>query len=798
MKIAQLSLTLAMSVLLAACHSSDDDVNDPTESPVEQPGNGGENPGTGPGNGGETPEPKPEPEPEPAVLLQESFAGTELPAGWKQHNGASGAAYVKDGALFVDGRKDNYTATAVTLPVPATQNFRLDAEFTVSAANNNSRWVSFMYRVSDTQNLEPYFQAAFRQNAAASNGTELAYRSNNGWNVTHTAAFGEALDPDKTYRVTIEAYNGRVRQYLDGVLLHDAEVGDVRSGSFGIQAAGAMIRVNEITIKEQLKALPSMGDIYPTPQVVGGVAMAPTLIAAYDAAGAELRGAGGMLFALDASLNLASAGGQSEGTLAQRLDAGVAALPLLRIADAATVEALATLANERNLVDLTLVADDAELLALARQRIPMARTALDLSRSALRNTRQDLLAVVQQTNRSGSKIAILPERMVERDAVAYLQRMLITPWADSRQTTPQAAAQILTTGINGIITPDVEVFASLLERFPANTLLRMPLVIGHRGVPSLVDENTLEGALKSVELGANAVESDIYLTTDNRLVVIHDDTLDRTTTGKGSVESYSLAELQAFRTKPQGLAIPTLDEYFEALRGKPVTQFVEIKTGNANIIAPLKALIEKHGVQDQVIVISFHQDQLRRMRDIMPEMSAGFLTSTPAGTTPAVLRTILAGTQAMSSTFNPSYGNLSKEIMEAAKHRGTTFWPWTFRDQAIAETYYQYGTNGLTTDYAQWFSGYAVKVAPVSATITLPRNIASSVPVTLTHQDGKTSTAQSSAMVVVDSTAGYSAQDGQLVFSSAGQATVLLGHTQSLTGGRQYTIFSEPVTVTVQ
>lgn len=794
MKITHLSLTLAMSVLLAACHSSDDEDNETGPPPVEQPGTGGENPG----DGGETPEPQPEPEPEPKVLLQESFAGSTLPAGWRQHNGVNGAAYVKDGSLIVNGRGDDYNATAVMLPLPAIQNFRLDAGFTLAAANNNSRWVSFMYRVSDTANLEPYFQAAFRQNAAASNGTELAYRSNNGWNVTHTAAFDEALQAGKTYRVSIEAYNGRVRQYLDGKLLHDAEVGDVRPGTFGIQAAGAEIRVHDITIKEQLKALPSMGDIYPAPQQESGVAMAPTLIAAADAAGASLRGAGGMLFGLDAALNLASAGGQSEGSLLQKLETGMEALPALRIADAATIEALAAVAAERNLVDLTLVADDADLLALARQRIPMARTALDLSQSALRNTRQDLLTVVQQTNRSGSKIAILPERMLARDAVAYLQRMLITPWAVSQHTTPQAAAQILTTGINGIITPDVEVFTTLLERFPANTLLRMPLVIGHRGVPSLVDENTLEGALKSVELGANAVESDIYLTRDNRLVIIHDDTLDRTTTGKGSVENYSLAELQALRTKPQGLAIPTLDEYFGALRGKPVTQFVEIKTGNPNIIAPLKALIEAYGVQDQVIVISFHQDQLRRMRDIMPEMSAGLLTSTPTGAAPAVLRAILAGTQAMSSTFNPSYANLSREIMEVAKHRGTTFWPWTFRDQAVAENYYQYGTHGLTTDYAQWFSDYAVRVAPVSASISFAQNTAAAAAVTLTHQNGKTTAAQSAEMVVVDSTAAYRQENGQLIFTGAGQATVLLGYTQTLTGGRQYTIFSEPVTVTIR
>ncbi|MFN2146831.1 MAG: glycerophosphodiester phosphodiesterase, partial [Anaerolineales bacterium] len=98
-----------------------------------------------------------------------------------------------------------------------------------------------------------------------------------------------------------------------------------------------------------------------------------------------------------------------------------------------------------------------------------------------------------------------------------------------------------------------------------------PLVIAHRGASAFAPENTLSAFTLAVKQGADAIELDAKLTADGRVVVYHDLTLDRTTSGKGKLAEKSLAELkrldagsfmgQEFR----GERIPTLDEVFETV-----------------------------------------------------------------------------------------------------------------------------------------------------------------------------------------------------------------------------------------
>lgn len=115
-------------------------------------------------------------------------------------------------------------------------------------------------------------------------------------------------------------------------------------------------------------------------------------------------------------------------------------------------------------------------------------------------------------------------------------------------------------------------------------------VVGHRGAAAFAPENTLPSFRHAVEVGADAVELDLLCSADGRLVVIHDDTLQRTTDGRGPVEERSLEELRSFdaghrfttdggATHPfrgQGVRIPTLEEVLEAVDGLPVV--AEIKS----------------------------------------------------------------------------------------------------------------------------------------------------------------------------------------------------------------------------
>ena len=112
-----------------------------------------------------------------------------------------------------------------------------------------------------------------------------------------------------------------------------------------------------------------------------------------------------------------------------------------------------------------------------------------------------------------------------------------------------------------------------------------PLVIAHRGDSAHRPENTLAAFAGALELGVSAVEIDVQLTRDGRVVVMHDPTLDRTTSGRGDVRQLSLAEIRAlsagypsrFGTAYQGERVPTLAEVLALLRDRART-LIEIKT----------------------------------------------------------------------------------------------------------------------------------------------------------------------------------------------------------------------------
>lgn len=757
-------------------------------------------------------EPTPEtPAPVAEVYIDESFEGlTALPAGWTTPAANRGTVAVRDGSLFIDGRAHSSEMTTVVLPAALQElgNYRIDAQFTIESPNNATRWASVMYRTSaadNTRPYDPYYQFAVRATATASNGTEFALRKDGQWAVAGTKAFSENIDPTKTYTATVIVHGNRVRQYLNNTLMHDMTLDEAMAkGGIGLQTTGAVMRVDSIKVTQQLTALPDVSKVIAVQDTGTQASMAPTLVQPMSAqtriAGS---GASNALFQIDSSLNLRSESGESLATLAHYFaQADRNTIPVLRISDMATVTALAAFAVENDLGDVTLLSDNVELLASARRAIPAVRTAVDFSGiSILGNTSQDILQVVSATNRAKAKIAVLPASMTNRTTVAHLQRLLLTPWAKSSASTPAEAAQVLITGVNGVISADANVYASVLKKLPANTLLRKPLVIGHRGMPGTTDENTMEGARAAVAAGADAVENDIYMTTDRHLVIMHDETVNRTTDGgTRRIESMTLAEVKALKTKPSGYSVPTLQEFLAEFKGRNITHVIELKSATAGIVPLLKEELDRAGVNDQVVAISFLGDQINRMTATLPEITNGFLNSNvDTGDVGVSLRNILNATQLYSSTYNPSYANGPKQAtMEAAKHRGITFWPWTVRDVNDFYRFYSYGTHGITTDDAHWAKDFPVAIAS-AATANAATQTAFSMPVSLTTQVGAASNAVSNQLVVLDGAPAHTVgNDGRVTFTAAGTATVLPGYTYKMGDGTySYTIFAKPVTVQV-
>ena len=114
--------------------------------------------------------------------------------------------------------------------------------------------------------------------------------------------------------------------------------------------------------------------------------------------------------------------------------------------------------------------------------------------------------------------------------------------------------------------------------------MKTPLIWGHRGASGYAPENTLASFAKAAEMKADGIELDIQLTKDGQIVVCHDEFIDRTSTGKGFLKDYTLAELRQFdfsKVMPDApwADIPLMSEVFELIRPTDLTINIELKTG---------------------------------------------------------------------------------------------------------------------------------------------------------------------------------------------------------------------------
>ncbi len=162
----------------------------------------------------------------------------------------------------------------------------------------------------------------------------------------------------------------------------------------------------------------------------------------------------------------------------------------------------------------------------------------------------------------------------------------------------------------------------------------MSKIFAHRGYSGHYPENTMLAFKKSIEAGVDGIELDVHLTKDNELVIIHDETIDRTTNGSGLVADLTLKELSKFdasyKFKNIGVnPIPTLDEYLDYIKDKNIITNIELKT-NINeyhgIEGKVLELIEKYSLEDKVIISSFNHFTIMRMKEIAPYLKYGLLT----------------------------------------------------------------------------------------------------------------------------------------------------------------------------
>jgi len=213
------------------------------------------------------------------------------------------------------------------------------------------------------------------------------------------------------------------------------------------------------------------------------------------------------------------------------------------------------------------------------------------------------------------------------------------------------------------------------------------LKVGHRGARAYEPENTLRSFAKAIELGVDAVEFDVRRTKDNEIVVIHDASVDRTTNGKGLVGELTLKQIKQLVTE-KGEKIPTLEEAFDFL-DKKVKVLVELKeTGFENTVLQL---IKLKGLEDDVIIVSFLEEALGKVRELNRTVMTGLIYSRHKNPVKAAL-------ELKANYLLPLYQFTHTADVQKAHKNGLKVIVWTMNTREEVLEYVKKGVDGIASD----------------------------------------------------------------------------------------------------
>lgn len=234
---------------------------------------------------------------------------------------------------------------------------------------------------------------------------------------------------------------------------------------------------------------------------------------------------------------------------------------------------------------------------------------------------------------------------------------------------------------------------------------RVPLIFAHRGASAYAPENTLAAFRRAVELGAEGVELDVTLSADGVPVVIHDDTLDRTTDGRGAVARATLAQLKQldagfrarFGDQFAGERLPSLAEVFVAVP-PPVILNVELKrdaSPDKTLAERVVALIREHRMEARVLLSSFYYDNLQRVKRVDPALPVGLLYA--PGLAAYIVRSGLPPI-VPHEAHHPHRSLVNAGAMRWYRGRGYRVNVWTVNEAAEMRRLMGLGVDGFFTD----------------------------------------------------------------------------------------------------
>lgn len=234
-------------------------------------------------------------------------------------------------------------------------------------------------------------------------------------------------------------------------------------------------------------------------------------------------------------------------------------------------------------------------------------------------------------------------------------------------------------------------------------------VIAHRGASVAAPENTLAAFGQAMALGVDGLELDVQPTRDGAVVVLHDETLERTTSGEGYVFEQALDDLRTLeagswfnrahpeRARAEYLSqpIPTLAEVLALVAPHAVRLYVEIKVSERTPSGFEERVLEavrEHDIENRTVVLSFDPNTLRRVRQLAPAVATGVLFRELPADPIFLARTI------GSTGIAPRVDRVTRELVEAAHRAGLVVATWTADTPELLRRLIAMGVDGIVTN----------------------------------------------------------------------------------------------------
>ena len=625
--------------------------------------------------------------------------------------------------------------------------FELEFKVTPRSWQNLDRWIGIVYHANwergtefaGTGGADAGYIMSYRvsgRNCYSAVNRNRAFKDDNeiaaGGLLADGATVATVLSDGAYHTMTVTMTDNAAKHYIDGYLVReapastkDAHLGTTyTSGGFAliVNAMELNIRSCKVTSAVGTPAAAARIDdtvvsTYQNPDVK--IVNAPTVVcdvtdaAVLQSLSAEKKPSNAIL-RLRKDGNVVGADGavlDSFSNVYESLNHKI--IPVVSVADEEAADALIAYLNDTlNILDLAVASENPALVKRVRTACPRIRGIVIYGAAEI--DADDLYgSVVGTTNANLANTAIIPRSAATAESVRYIQARFKTVWVAADSAKQSDLYACINSGAFGVVSPDTAAVYGALESYPEHSYTRMPYNIAHRGsfaatgVPAAYPtENSLGAVNEAIALGASHLELDVHLTKDGRIVVMHDTTIDRTTTGSGNIGDMTLAQIRQFKLK-DGQHIPVLEEVFEILeRHKDLVLVLELKAG-ATIVETIDGMLGtgegQYDVRDQLVIITFNNsgdDLLTDIKNVMPTVPAAYLlTGNNAGTMIQDLASMGYYNCGMDIGYND---DVHQAVYNKAclTDRGISSWYWTFDSLFAITEQAELGHTGVTNNAA--------------------------------------------------------------------------------------------------